>query len=159
MAPHLESGLVPTTAKDGKKTAEEEQLEKNMKQLNLLHIKVRGSLKYLFTWRWRQLPIAINYSIANLHCFYGQCRELRTTIQRMLETIPHNATPEEVYKVFVKSVAAANTQIKDFGTLYNSEESKKVLEQAKKSREANPKGIKPWRARDHPDWLEIDQEV
>ncbi|KAI0834516.1 hypothetical protein F5Y06DRAFT_278850 [Hypoxylon sp. FL0890] len=102
---------------------EEEQLESNMKQLNLLHIK---------------------------------CRELRTTIQRALESIPNNATPEEVYEALMKSVAAANAQIKDFGTLYNSEESKKVLEQAKKSRDANPKGIRPWRAKDHPDWLDLD---
>ncbi|KAI1799144.1 hypothetical protein F4811DRAFT_545233 [Daldinia bambusicola] len=105
-------------------TADEEQLELSMKQLNLLHIK---------------------------------CRELRTTIQRMLEAIPNNSTAEEVYECFVKSVAAASAQIKDFSTLYNSEESRKVLDHAKKSRDANPKGIKPWRAKDHPDWLDLAQ--
>ncbi|OTA62071.1 hypothetical protein K449DRAFT_382770 [Hypoxylon sp. EC38] len=105
---------------------EEEQLELNMKQLNLLHVK---------------------------------CRELRTTIQRMLESIPNNATPKEVYEGFTKSVIAAHTQIKDFGTLYTSDESRKVLEQAKKSRDANPKGIRPWRAKDHPDWLDLDQPI
>ncbi|KAK6949806.1 hypothetical protein Daesc_008127 [Daldinia eschscholtzii] len=102
----------------------EEQLQRSMKQLNLLHIK---------------------------------CRELRTTIQRMLEAIPNNSTAEEVYECFVKSVAAASAQIKDFNTLYNSEESKRVLDQAKKSRDSNPKGIKPWRAKDHPDWLDLAQ--
>lgn len=64
---------------------------------------------------------------------------------------------EEVYECFVKSVVAASTQIKDFNALYNSEESKRVLDQAKKSRDANPKGIKPWRAKDHPDWLDLAQ--
>ncbi|XDG00401.1 hypothetical protein ABKA04_000016 [Annulohypoxylon sp. FPYF3050] len=76
----------------------------------------------------------------------------------MLESIPTVAsTPEEVHEGFVKSVVAASTQIKDFGTLYNSEESRKVLDQARKSRDANPKGIKPWRAKDHPDWLDLPQ--
>jgi hypothetical protein len=46
-------------------------------------------------------------------------------------------------------------EISTFKTLYTNDESKEVLEKAKKSREAEPKGIKPWRARDHPDWLEL----
>ncbi|KAI1105678.1 hypothetical protein F4804DRAFT_303688 [Jackrogersella minutella] len=107
--------------KEGTGNLSEAQLELNMKQLNLLHIK---------------------------------CRELRTTIHRMLEDIP-NGTNQEVYEGFVKAVDAARTQIKDFGALYNSDESKKVLDQAKKSRDANPNGIKPWRYRDHPDWLDL----
>ncbi|KAI1409471.1 hypothetical protein F5Y13DRAFT_169893 [Hypoxylon sp. FL1857] len=126
MAAHLgqsKFASVKTVGQGEAGALEEEQLESNMKQLNLLHIK---------------------------------CRELRTTIHRMLESIPRNTTPEEAYEGFVKSVLIASTQIKDFGTLYNSEESKKVLEQAKKSRDANPKGIKPWRAKDHPDWLDLD---
>ncbi|KAI2470486.1 hypothetical protein F4781DRAFT_390343 [Annulohypoxylon bovei var. microspora] len=73
----------------------------------------------------------------------------------MLDAIPNGATPEEVHEGFKKSMTTANAQIKEFGTLYNSEESKKVLDQAKKSRDANPKGIKPWRAKDHPDWLDL----
>ncbi|KAI1134846.1 hypothetical protein F5Y05DRAFT_396605 [Hypoxylon sp. FL0543] len=124
MAAHLGQNKSTGLGQGEAGSAEEEQLDSNMKQLNLLHVK---------------------------------CRELRTTIQRMLESIPNNASSEEVYEAFVKSVAAANAQIKDFGTLYNSEESKKVLQQAKKSRDANPKGIKPWRAKDHPDWLDLDQ--
>ncbi|KAF3064971.1 hypothetical protein GL218_01795 [Daldinia childiae] len=96
-------------------------------------------------------------SMKQLNLLHIKCRELRTTIQRMLEAIPNNSTAEEVYECFVKSVGAASTQIKDFNTLYNSEESKRVLDQAKRSRDANPKGIKPWRAKDHPDWLDLAQ--
>ncbi|KAI1394877.1 hypothetical protein F4819DRAFT_480257 [Hypoxylon fuscum] len=99
----------------------------------------------------------LELSMKRLNLLHVQCRELRTTIQRMLEAIPDNAPVEEIYDSFVKSIAAANKQIKDFGTLYNSDEMKKVLDQAKKSRDANPKGIKPWRARDHPDWLDVDK--
>jgi hypothetical protein len=35
----------------------------------------------------------------------------------------------------------------------NDEETKKVFDRAKKSLVANPENIKPWRAKDHPDWL------
>ncbi|KAI1206625.1 uncharacterized protein F4807DRAFT_463570 [Annulohypoxylon truncatum] len=94
-------------------------------------------------------------NIKQLDLLHVKCRELRTTIQRMLEAIPTGSTtPEEVHESFMKSVHAASAQIKDFDELYNSEETKKVMDQAKKSRDANPKGIKPWRAKDHPDWLD-----
>ncbi|KAI1654600.1 hypothetical protein F4813DRAFT_370501 [Daldinia decipiens] len=99
----------------------------------------------------------LELSMKQLNLLHIKCRELRTTIQRMLEAIPNNSTAEEVYECFVKSVVTASTQIKDFNTLYNSEESKRVFDQAKKSRDANPKGIKPWRAKDHPDWLDLAQ--
>lgn len=56
----------------------------------------------------------------------------------------------------MRSVHAAHSEIKDFGDLYNSEESKKALNQAKKSRETNPKDIKPWRAKDDPHWYDMD---
>ncbi|KAI1373049.1 hypothetical protein F4677DRAFT_430882 [Hypoxylon crocopeplum] len=118
----LKSGMGGVGGKDEIKNLDEEQLELNLKQLDVLHVK---------------------------------CRELRTTIQRMLETIPNNAPPEEIYKRIVKSFDAARNQIKDFSSLYNNEESKKALDQAKKSRDADPKGIRPWRAKDHPDWLDI----
>jgi hypothetical protein len=51
----------------------------------------------------------------------------------------------------------AGAEIQGFATLYTSEDSKKVLEQARKSREANPKGIKTWRYKDHPDWWEVTE--
>lgn len=58
---------------------------------------------------------------------------------------------------FTTTVKLAIADVNNFKSLYMSAESKKVLDQAKKSREAEPKGIKPWRARDHPDWLELDE--
>jgi hypothetical protein len=36
------------------------------------------------------------------------------------------------------------------------EDAKKVMQQAKKSRAEQPKGIKPWKVTDHPDWLMRD---
>jgi hypothetical protein len=60
---------------------------------------------------------------------------------------------------FQKSVASAATELRDFGGLFSSEETKRVLEQAEKSRQAQPRDIKAWRARDHPDWLEVDTKI
>ncbi|KAI8960406.1 hypothetical protein F5Y11DRAFT_330117 [Daldinia sp. FL1419] len=97
----------------------------------------------------------LELGMKQLNLLHIKCRELRTTLQRMVEVIPNNSTAEEVHQCFLKSINAARAQITDFNALYNSEESKKVLEQAKKSRDANPKGIKPWRAKDHPDWLDL----
>jgi hypothetical protein len=68
-------------------------------------------------------------------------------------------TERDALVAFQASVANASAELRDFRTLYTNEESKTVLEQARKSREAQPKGIKPWRARDHPDWLDWEEKV
>ncbi|KAI2636236.1 hypothetical protein GGS26DRAFT_548163 [Hypomontagnella submonticulosa] len=90
-----------------------------------------------------------------LDLLHSKCREMRSAIQRMLESLPNNVTAEELHEAFLKSITTTSAQLKEFNTLYNSEESKMALEHAKKSRDANPKGIKPWRAKDHPDWLDL----
>lgn len=66
------------------------------------------------------------------------------------------STERDALASFQSSVANAAAELRDFRALYTSDESKKVLEQARKSREAQPKNIKPWRARDHPDWLDLE---
>jgi len=38
------------------------------------------------------------------------------------------------------------------------EESVKIMEQAEKSRRERPKGIKPWRVIEDPDWLTRDEK-
>ncbi len=55
----------------------------------------------------------------------------------------------------VNHMKNAGAEIQDFTTLYTSEENKKVLEKARKSRAANPKGIKTWLYKDHPDWADV----
>jgi hypothetical protein len=67
-------------------------------------------------------------------------------------------TAKDVLDSFRTAVGSASTELKDFKTLYTSEESKKVLDQAKKSREAQPKEIRPWRARDDPNWLDLEEK-
>jgi hypothetical protein len=63
---------------------------------------------------------------------------------------------ESLFRDFSESTKTANKEVMDFKTLMSDEESKKVFEQARKSRNANPDNIKPWRAVDHPDWLQRD---
>lgn len=68
---------------------------------------------------------------------------------------PKTRIPEQdAFASLHKSVASATAELQDFRALYTSDETKKILEQAAKSREAQPENIKTWRARDHPDWLE-----
>ncbi|KAK8090324.1 hypothetical protein PG997_005285 [Apiospora hydei] len=82
--------------------------------------------------------------LKQLKLLHIKCRELRTSLPRMLEPIStHNAN--------------TSRELTDFRKLYQSNESKEVLEHANKSRAADPKNIKPWRPKDHPDWLELEQ--
>ncbi|KAI0015427.1 hypothetical protein F4780DRAFT_763986 [Xylariomycetidae sp. FL0641] len=100
----------------------------------------------------------IQQALKHLNLLHVKCRGLRTTIPRMFEPPPTAAyQSEDAYEATLKSISAANNELKDFATLYTNEQSKKVLEQARKSREANPMGIRPWRAKDHPNWMDIDQ--
>ncbi|GAP88869.1 hypothetical protein SAMD00023353_1700690 [Rosellinia necatrix] len=91
-----------------------------------------------------------------------RCREMRTTIPRMLISMPeaarsHPDSQEAVFNEVVDIMKSAGAEIQDFRTLYSSEETKKVLEKAKKSRAANPKGIKTWLYEDHSDWADVPQ--
>lgn len=52
-----------------------------------------------------------------------------------------------------ESTKAAYGEVREYKQLATDEESTKILERAKHSRKENPKGIKPWRARDDPEWL------
>jgi hypothetical protein len=64
---------------------------------------------------------------------------------------------ETLLQEFTKSAKTANQEVQDFHRLMNSEQSKVVLEQARKSKADNPSGIKPWKVTDHPDWLTRDK--
>ncbi|KAK7949635.1 hypothetical protein PG988_016274 [Apiospora saccharicola] len=96
--------------------------------------------------------------LKQLKLLHIKCRELRTSMPRMLDPLStHHASNEELAVSFTKAVGTASRELSDFRTLYHSNESKQVLEHADKSRAADPKNIRPWRPKDHPDWLEMDQ--
>lgn len=45
-------------------------------------------------------------------------------------------------------------EIEEYKKLATNSENARILEHAQQSRKNNPKGIKPWRSNDEPDWLE-----
>lgn len=63
---------------------------------------------------------------------------------------------EILFREFSDTTRTANQEVLEFKKLMAEDETQKVLEQARKSRMANPNDIKPWRAMDHPDWLKRD---
>lgn len=63
-----------------------------------------------------------------------------------------------MYAAFMKAVADAQGNVKEFADIMRDEKSKEVFTMADKSREENPFGIKPWRHKDHPNWFNMDKE-
>ncbi|KAI0859143.1 hypothetical protein F4860DRAFT_484038 [Xylaria cubensis] len=100
--------------------------------------------------------------LKHLDYLLSRCREIRTTIPRMLDGMPevarkHQDSREALFAELVNHMKNADTEIQDFATLYTSEESKRVLDKAKESRATNPKGIKTWLYQDHPNWADVSQ--
>lgn len=56
-----------------------------------------------------------------------------------------------------EAARAAMNEVNNYKKLVTSPENTKILERAKQSRKDNPKGIKPWRPRDDPNWLNPDK--
>ncbi|KAH8683214.1 hypothetical protein BGZ60DRAFT_214569 [Tricladium varicosporioides] len=87
-----------------------------------------------------------------------QLRNLRTTIPRLIAPLTtKQPSPESLFREFSKSTNTANQEVLQFRKLWGEEETQKVLERARKSRAENPNDIKPWRAIDHPNWLNRDE--
>ncbi|KAI0480902.1 hypothetical protein GGR56DRAFT_628071 [Xylariaceae sp. FL0804] len=99
----------------------------------------------------------LEQALKHLDFMHKKCRDLRATVPTMIQLLPTHRNAENPMRSFTDSVTTARDEIKGFGALYQGEKSRTILEQARKSREANPKGIKPWRARDHPGWLDNAQ--
>ncbi|KAJ8127978.1 hypothetical protein O1611_g5657 [Lasiodiplodia mahajangana] len=91
----------------------------------------------------------LQHDLEHLKLLLERCRDVRTAIPRMLIGLPevaqmHSDSVETMFSELVNHMKNTSTEIQDFTALYNGEDSKRVLEKAKKSREANPKGIKMW---------------
>ncbi|KAI0468315.1 hypothetical protein F4859DRAFT_491199 [Xylaria cf. heliscus] len=106
--------------------------------------------------------LQLQHDLKHLDYLLARCRDIRTTIPRMLDGMPevaqkHQDSREALFGELVSHMKSAGTEIQDFATLYTGEESKRVLDKAKGSRAANPRGIKTWLYQDHPDWADIPQ--
>ncbi|KAL1856984.1 hypothetical protein Daus18300_010544 [Diaporthe australafricana] len=84
-------------------------------------------------------------------------RSLRSTIPRAIEplSIP-SLSPDATLSTLRESTKTAYSEIREYKQAATNEETVKVFEHAKQSRKENPKGIKPWRAKDDPNWLTIN---
>ncbi|OIW34102.1 hypothetical protein CONLIGDRAFT_569981 [Coniochaeta ligniaria NRRL 30616] len=92
-------------------------------------------------------------SLEHLKELHLKLRALRTTIPRMVDPLrATHPSPTTFFSSFKKSVADAHKEIADIRAALTSEESKKLLDEANASRLAKPKGIRPWRATDDPNW-------
>lgn len=95
----------------------------------------------------------IEQALKRLGELHHQMRNLRSTIPRAMEPLSIHSSPEATFSALRESTKSACGEIREYKQSATSEETTKVLERAKQSRKDNPKGIKPWRARDDPDWL------
>ncbi|KAI1328441.1 hypothetical protein F5Y16DRAFT_369048 [Xylariaceae sp. FL0255] len=105
----------------------------------------------------------IQRALQHLDLLHAKCRDLRAALPHAVNTMPSiQMNAENPMLQAWRDISAyfkpAKTELDEFKALYTSEESKKIMEQAKKSRDANPKGIKPWRYKDHPDWWDRAQK-
>lgn len=96
----------------------------------------------------------IEKALKTLKEMHIQLRGLRTTIPRLIAPLSiKQPSPEALFHDFSVSASTANKEVQEFRRLMVDEESKKVMEQARKSRSENPQGIRPWLVTEHPDWL------
>ncbi|KAI1435130.1 hypothetical protein GGR50DRAFT_658664 [Xylaria sp. CBS 124048] len=102
----------------------------------------------------------LQHALKHLDLLLLRARDIRTTIPRMLSDMSAMArnnpdSPEVLFGEVVEVMKKAGTEIQDFTVLYTNDESKKILEQAKKSIEVNPLGISTWRSQDQPEWADV----
>lgn len=94
----------------------------------------------------------IEKALKRLGELHHQMRNLRSTVPRTMEPLSALSSPQKAFEALHESTTSACSEIREYKQAATSEEASKVFERAKQSRKDNPKGIKPWRARDDPDW-------
>ncbi|EON99143.1 hypothetical protein UCRPA7_5359 [Phaeoacremonium minimum UCRPA7] len=101
-------------------------------------------------WDEERLEAALR-QLKELHI---QLRNLRTTVPRMIAPFTaHPASPEILFQTIKAATHSAFAEVGDFKDKMAEDGTKEILEYAEKSRSDNPKGIRPWRASDDPDWF------
>ncbi|PBP16747.1 hypothetical protein BUE80_DR012601 [Diplocarpon rosae] len=99
----------------------------------------------------------LEQALKTLKEMHIQLRGLRTTIPRLIAPLTSKQpSPEALFRGFSDSANFANQEVQEFRRLMTDEKSVEVMEQARRSRAANPRGIKPWRVTEHSDWLTRD---
>ncbi|KAI9673434.1 MAG: hypothetical protein M1817_002896 [Caeruleum heppii] len=85
-----------------------------------------------------------------------QLREMRATIPNMVRPlITHHDSPVQLYQTFADAATTATREVTAFTQIMHDDQTKAVLDRAATSRKEKPGPIKPWRAAEHPDWLDL----
>ncbi|CAK7210692.1 hypothetical protein SCUCBS95973_000874 [Sporothrix curviconia] len=101
-------------------------------------------------WNEEQLEAAL----AKLTEVHLKLRSLRSAIPRMVQPLTNEPPPppEILHAKAQSTLLAAMQEVKSFREAISNEEFRKVSEHAAASRRRNGKNIKPWKARDEPEW-------
>ncbi|KAK4124014.1 hypothetical protein N657DRAFT_597044 [Parathielavia appendiculata] len=88
-----------------------------------------------------------------------QLRQLRSALPRMLEPVmkPNHPTPEVMMASFLQAVDKTNKDIASFQEAHLRLQADGVFPRARASQK-NSKGLKHWRASEHPDWANPDRK-
>ncbi|KAA8633283.1 hypothetical protein SMACR_02130 [Sordaria macrospora] len=96
-----------------------------------------------------RLEDALDY----LNELHVQLQRLRSAIPRMFHPMSVKpSSPQNTFAAFSNAVQDTGKEIHQFKDTIRSAETEKVFNMANESRRTNPMGIKPWRARDDPEW-------
>ncbi|KAK5994590.1 hypothetical protein PT974_05069 [Cladobotryum mycophilum] len=102
---------------------------------------------------------ALLQAMKRLKLLHIKERMLRDTIPKMIEPlVEKHSSPDAMFAAFMKAVAEAQAEVREFAELMRDDTSKEVFARADKSRQENPLGIRPWKHKDHPDWFNMDKD-
>ena len=105
-----------------------------------------------------------------------QLRQLRSALPRMLEPLmakhasrkwsrsgrpqpTDTTTPAQAaFAAYMQSVEGTNKEIASFQEAVHGLQTDGLFAKASASQKANPKGLKQWRASEHPDWANPDRK-
>ncbi|CAD6501768.1 BgTH12-02017, partial [Blumeria graminis f. sp. triticale] len=99
----------------------------------------------------------LNKAMATMKEIHIKLRSLRTTIPRLLAPLAvQQPTPDSLYREFSQAIINTNQEIQDFRNIVSAEKSLKVFEHTREYQAKNPRGIRPWKFTEHPDWFVKD---
>ncbi|KAK3301626.1 uncharacterized protein B0T15DRAFT_544157 [Chaetomium strumarium] len=95
--------------------------------------------------------------LSRLNQVHLQLRQLRSTLPRMLGPLmDKQPSPQAAFAAYMQSVNSTTKEVTGFREAVRGLQSEGIFARAAASQQGNPKGIKPWRARNDPDWANPD---
>ncbi|KAH6627599.1 hypothetical protein F5144DRAFT_576371 [Chaetomium tenue] len=95
------------------------------------------------------------YQLDQVHL---QLRRLRSALPRMLEPLMvKQPSPQAAYAAYMQSVESTHKEVSSFQEAILRLQTDGVLNRARTGQK-NLKGLKQWRASEHPDWADSDRK-